>query len=237
MTATTSLLRVARSLRHGRTATCWRALSAEGAPPKGTPYDQLTVGVPKETFPLEKRVAASPESVQRLVKPGFNVVIEKEAGAASYFSNADYEAVGAKIVDDVWKESDIVLKVCLHAVLYAYTMHTMYMYCCSLQCPSTSVLHMNVYSPSFFPSFVLQLPTKSPSLVTRHLCHSFTPNRTKNWSRRFRKTRRLQLPWTAFLVRSVEGKPMMHSRRRPTFQVIEPSWKQPMNLDDSLQVK
>ena len=77
----------------------------------GTPYDALTVGIPKETFALEKRVAATPESVKRLVTPGFKVVVETNAGAASYFSNADYEAAGAKIVDRVWDEADIVLKV------------------------------------------------------------------------------------------------------------------------------
>lgn len=77
----------------------------------GTPYTALTVGIPKETFALEKRVAATPESVKRLVTPGFNVVVETNAGAASYFSNADYEAAGAKIVDRVWDDADIVLKV------------------------------------------------------------------------------------------------------------------------------
>jgi len=88
-----------------------RAFSTDEKP-KGIPYSKLTVGIPKETFPLEKRVAATPESVQRLVKPGFSVLIEDGAGDSSYFSNADYEAVGAKIVptDQVWKESDIVLK-------------------------------------------------------------------------------------------------------------------------------
>ncbi|CAB9508472.1 transhydrogenase, mitochondrial [Seminavis robusta] len=83
------------------------------APPKGIPYDKLTVGIPKEHFPLERRVAASPESVGRLVKPGFNVLIEDGAGSKSHFSNADYEAAGASIAstaDDVWNQSDIVLK-------------------------------------------------------------------------------------------------------------------------------
>ena len=103
---------------------CWKRGSAritstvrylssnDDGKPKGFPYSKLTVGVPKENFPLEKRVAATPESVQRLVKPGFSVLVEDGAGAQSYFSNADYEAVGAKIVpgDQVWKESDIVLK-------------------------------------------------------------------------------------------------------------------------------
>ena len=89
-----------------------RFLSSEDKKAKGIPYSQLTVGIPKERFPLEKRVAATPESVQRLVKPGFSVLIEDGAGDLSYFSNADYEAAGAKIVpaDQVWKESDIVLK-------------------------------------------------------------------------------------------------------------------------------
>lgn len=78
--------------------------------PKGTPYSELTVGIPKENFPLEKRVAATPESVKRLVKPGFSVLVEDGAGDTAYFSNADYEAAGAKIVPSVWKDSDIILK-------------------------------------------------------------------------------------------------------------------------------
>lgn len=94
----------------------WRKFSAaapaDGEKPKGIPYADLTVGIPKENFPLEKRVAASPESVARLVKPGFSVVVEDGAGEKSFFSNADYEAAGAKIVsgDAVWADSDIVMK-------------------------------------------------------------------------------------------------------------------------------
>jgi len=80
-------------------------------PPLGTPYSQLTIGIPKETFPLEKRVAATPESVARLIKPGFNVQVQSGAGEASYFTNQDYEAAGATIVEDAWQSSDIVLKV------------------------------------------------------------------------------------------------------------------------------
>jgi hypothetical protein len=129
MSTTTSLLRVARALKlkaptgnavsigssSATTAGWWRSFSddATKAPPKGTPYSKLTIGIPKETFALEKRVAASPESVQRLVKPGFNVIIENDAGAHSYFSNADYEAAGATIVDDIYGASDIVMKVCM----------------------------------------------------------------------------------------------------------------------------
>ena len=51
--------------------------------------------------------------MSKLVKPGFSVLIEKGAGSSSHFSDADYEAAGAKIVeaDEVWKNSDVVMKV------------------------------------------------------------------------------------------------------------------------------
>jgi len=88
------------------------AATKDDETPKGIPYSKLTVGVPKEHFPLEKRVAATPESVSKLVKPGFNVLIEKGAGSLSHFSDAEYASAGAKIVeaDEVWKNSDIVMK-------------------------------------------------------------------------------------------------------------------------------
>ena len=84
----------------------------EKPPPPGIPYNKLTIGVPKETFPNEKRVALSPAAVKLLTKEGFSVVIEDGAGSASKFSNAEYEASGAQIKPllDVFG-SDIVLKV------------------------------------------------------------------------------------------------------------------------------
>lgn len=97
--------------------------SKEPPKPLGIPYSELTVGIPKENFPLEKRVAATPESVARLVKPGFNVAIEKGAGELSYFSDSDYQAAGATVVDNVWKSSDIVLKVSYYepsSMIYIY---------------------------------------------------------------------------------------------------------------------
>lgn len=108
--------------------------SSSDTSPKGIPYNKLTVGIPKEDFPLEKRVAATPESVERLVQPGFNVVVESDAGKNAYFSNADYESSGATIVsqDDVWKKSDIILKVratrtthgCVHDVCIRMYKHS-----------------------------------------------------------------------------------------------------------------
>ncbi|KAM4708669.1 NAD(P) transhydrogenase, mitochondrial [Discoglossus pictus] len=78
----------------------------------GIPYKQLTVGVPKEIFQNEKRVALSPAGVQALVKQGFNVVVESGAGEASKFSDDQYKEAGAKIQGT--KEvlaSDLVVKV------------------------------------------------------------------------------------------------------------------------------
>lgn len=79
--------------------------------PLGIPYSKLTVGIPKETFPLERRVAATPESVARLIKPGFSVQVETMAGEQSFFADADYQEAGATIVDNVYKSSNIILKV------------------------------------------------------------------------------------------------------------------------------
>jgi NAD(P) transhydrogenase len=82
-------------------------------PPKGIPYKNLTVGVPKEIHEGEKRVALTPETVAKLVKEGFNVVVERGAGAGAKFWDSAYEEAGAKIVDtkEVFGNSDIVLKV------------------------------------------------------------------------------------------------------------------------------
>ncbi|NWR36418.1 NNTM protein, partial [Tachuris rubrigastra] len=87
-------------------------LTSQASPKPGIPYKQLTVGVPKEIFENEKRVALSPAGVQALVKQGFSVVVESGAGEASKFSDDHYREVGAKIQGT--KEvlaSDLVVKV------------------------------------------------------------------------------------------------------------------------------
>lgn len=60
--------------------------------------------------------------MSKLTKPGFNVLIEKGAGSPSHFSDADYEAAGAKVVDasDVWKNSDIVMKVRVDTYIFDF---------------------------------------------------------------------------------------------------------------------
>ncbi len=73
----------------------------------------MKLGVPKETAPREQRVALVPETVARLVKGGFEVVVESGAGTAAAFTDAAYTAAGAKIADAraVLADSDVVLKV------------------------------------------------------------------------------------------------------------------------------
>lgn len=72
----------------------------------------MQIGIPKEVVNNEKRVAATPSSVLQLIKLGFDVVIEKEAGVLSSFNDEDYKEAGATIVDKeaAWK-SNIILKV------------------------------------------------------------------------------------------------------------------------------
>lgn len=72
----------------------------------------MQIGVPREILAGESRVAASPKSVEQLIKLGFDVVIESQAGVLASFDDAAYEAAGAKVVssDEVWA-SGLILKV------------------------------------------------------------------------------------------------------------------------------
>lgn len=76
----------------------------------GTPYANINVGVPKESFAGENRVALTPEGVGKLRKMNFNVQIEKGAGVNASYSDAAYAEAGATIKDSVW-DSDMILKV------------------------------------------------------------------------------------------------------------------------------
>ncbi len=73
-----------------------------------------TIGVPREVFPGEKRVATVPEVVEKLIKLGFAVAVESGAGDAANFSDDAYRAAGAEVVADaagLWNKADIVFKV------------------------------------------------------------------------------------------------------------------------------
>ena len=74
----------------------------------------VKVFIPRERRLGETRVAATPETVRRMIKLGLEVAVEQGAGAASLFHDAEFEAAGAHLVDDpseAWESADVVLKV------------------------------------------------------------------------------------------------------------------------------
>ena len=74
----------------------------------------MIVGVPRESFPGERRVALVPGALPNLTKAGLEVVVEAGAGAEAGYPDADYVAKGAKIVaarDEVFRSADIVAQV------------------------------------------------------------------------------------------------------------------------------
>lgn len=71
-----------------------------------------TLFVPKESKSGETRVAATPETVKGLAKAGLTVLVERGAGVPASFTDAMYEAVGAKLCGpEAWGSADIVAKV------------------------------------------------------------------------------------------------------------------------------
>jgi NAD(P) transhydrogenase subunit alpha len=74
----------------------------------------MKVGIPLEILATETRVAATPKTVQRLKKQGFDVLIQTNAGQKAMFSDQDFVEAGAEIVsnvDSLYKSVDIILKV------------------------------------------------------------------------------------------------------------------------------
>jgi NAD(P) transhydrogenase subunit alpha len=87
-------------------------LSASGG--RGSVSPAMRIGVPKETATGERRVALVPDSIQRLVKAGAEVVVERGAGECAYFSDAAYVQAGAALAEsatNVLGSSDVVAKV------------------------------------------------------------------------------------------------------------------------------
>lgn len=70
--------------------------------------------VPKERAPGETRVAATPDSVKRFIKQGFEVAVEAGAGLSAHVPDAAYADAGARLVNDAklaWSSADVVIKV------------------------------------------------------------------------------------------------------------------------------
>lgn len=74
----------------------------------------MIIGVPREMFPGERRVALAPAVIPNLAKAGFEVHIEAGAGAGAGYPDADYAAKGAKISaerSEVFRSADVVAQV------------------------------------------------------------------------------------------------------------------------------
>jgi proton-translocating NAD(P)+ transhydrogenase subunit alpha len=74
----------------------------------------MIVGVPRESYPGERRVALVPSVIPSLAKAGLEVVIEAGAGAEAGYPDAEFTAKGAKILPqraDVFRAADIIVQV------------------------------------------------------------------------------------------------------------------------------
>ncbi len=90
------------------------ATTSGASPVAVAPKAAQRIGVPREIFPGEKRVATVPEVVEKLLKLGFSVAVESGAGDAANISDDAYRAAGATVLPDaaqVWATADIVFKV------------------------------------------------------------------------------------------------------------------------------
>ncbi|XP_017481873.1 PREDICTED: NAD(P) transhydrogenase, mitochondrial-like [Rhagoletis zephyria] len=89
------------------------SLSARNLQSKPLPYKGLKIGIPKEIWPNEKRISMVPASAATLSKKGIQILVEEDAGVNAKFSNADFEAAGAKVVarQDIFGNSDVIFKV------------------------------------------------------------------------------------------------------------------------------
>ncbi len=78
------------------------------------PPTNLRLGIPREVFPGERRVAITPGNVEKFKKLGFEVAVQSEAGLAAGFDDAEYVKAGALIVPEaraLLSSADVVLKV------------------------------------------------------------------------------------------------------------------------------
>jgi len=74
----------------------------------------ITIGIPKEIYPDERRVAATPASVQKLIKLGYEVLVQSSAGEPAHYDDEAYVNAGAAIAVDahsLWGQADFILKV------------------------------------------------------------------------------------------------------------------------------
>ncbi|HUS64414.1 MAG TPA: Re/Si-specific NAD(P)(+) transhydrogenase subunit alpha [Kofleriaceae bacterium] len=88
--------------------------SADSPPPEAEKPKAVVVGIPKEIYANERRVAATPTTVHRLLKLGLEVRVQAGAGEAASLLDGAYQEAGARVVAtaaELYAEADLVLKV------------------------------------------------------------------------------------------------------------------------------
>ncbi len=73
----------------------------------------LTIGVPKEVYPGEKRVSIVPKLIPKLLAVGFDVIVEQGAGNNAGYHDSEYIKVGARVVSyqELYEKTDILIKI------------------------------------------------------------------------------------------------------------------------------
>ncbi|MDD3831135.1 MAG: NAD(P) transhydrogenase subunit alpha [Clostridia bacterium] len=74
----------------------------------------MIIGIPKEIMHAENRVAATPETVAKMVKDGHKVLVEAGAGLGAFYKDEDYSSAGAVLESDcakVYEQAQVILKV------------------------------------------------------------------------------------------------------------------------------
>ncbi len=74
----------------------------------------MKIGIPKEIHEGEKRVAITPDAAEKIIKLGFSVCVEKDAGTGADISDEQYKEAGVEIISNaktLWQQSDIIMKV------------------------------------------------------------------------------------------------------------------------------
>src|SRR6266567_2223295 len=99
---------------HARARQICKPILFECVPRSGKDHNFVIIGVPKESYPGESRVALVPAVLPNLLKAGFEVVIETEAGSEAGYPDRFYSEKGAKVLPDraaVFGSADIVVQV------------------------------------------------------------------------------------------------------------------------------
>src|ERR1700735_1260097 len=101
----------AREFRDSRR---FRIFTAIGIRFRSTGGSFMIVGIPRESYPGERRVAIVPAVLPALLKAGLEIIVEAGAGAEAGYPDATYTGKGAKIVAnraEVFRAADIVVQV------------------------------------------------------------------------------------------------------------------------------